>query len=50
MEGKELIVALRKGKHVFGTAMISQSVFWPGILASIGLHLGEENARFENTV
>ncbi|WP_236974183.1 HpcH/HpaI aldolase family protein [Membranihabitans maritimus] len=39
MDLKNLSAELRNGKYVFGTAMISQSVLWPKILASLGLDL-----------
>lgn len=39
MNGKALAEALRKGHPVYGTAMVSQSPLWPGILASLGLDL-----------
>lgn len=39
MNGKSLAEALRKGQHVYGTAMVSQSPLWPGILASLGMDL-----------
>lgn len=37
MNGKEIRNALKKGDYVYGIAMISQTVAWPGILASTGL-------------
>jgi len=37
MNGKELKSRLKKGDCVYGTAMISQSPLWPGILASVGM-------------
>ena len=37
MNGKEIRQALHRGQTVFGTAMISQSPHWPGILTSVGL-------------
>ncbi len=37
MNGKELKSALRKGKYVYSTAIISPSSIWPRVVASIGL-------------
>lgn len=37
MNGKELRNRLKNGDCVYGTAMISQSPLWPGILASVGM-------------
>ncbi|HEC42973.1 MAG TPA: aldolase [Bacteroides sp.] len=37
MNGKELKSALRAGKHVYGTAILSPSSIWPKAVASIGL-------------
>lgn len=37
MNGKELRNRLKNGDCVYGTAMISQSPLWPGIIASAGM-------------
>ncbi len=37
MNGKKIRQALHDGRRVYGTAMISQSPHWPGILASAGI-------------
>lgn len=37
MNGKELSLALKKGEHVYGTAILSTSPLWPKMVASVGL-------------
>ncbi len=37
MNGKELAYALKTGKHVYGTLIVSPSPFWPPVVASLGL-------------
>lgn len=37
MNGKEIKTALKKGEHVFGTAVLSPSPVWPDVVAAIGL-------------
>lgn len=39
MNGKELANALRTGQYVYGTAIVSQSPLWPGIMAALGMDL-----------
>ena len=37
MKGEDLIIALKKGDNVYGTAILSPSTIWPEAVASIGL-------------
>ena len=37
MNGKDLAQALKTGKHVYGTLIVSPSPFWPKVVASLGL-------------
>ncbi|GAA5221515.1 HpcH/HpaI aldolase family protein [Membranihabitans marinus] len=39
MKGREIREAFKKGDYVFGTCMVSQSTYWPGVLASLGMDL-----------
>jgi 2-keto-3-deoxy-L-rhamnonate aldolase RhmA len=39
MNGKELAHALKNGDYVYGTAILSPSTVWPGIVASLGLDM-----------
>lgn len=39
MNGQELAQALKNGDYVYGTAILSPSTVWPGIVASLGLDM-----------
>lgn len=39
MNGKELSAALREGKRVYGTCVLSPSPHWPGMIKNLGLDM-----------